>query len=229
MMSGAQLLGVGLPLLGGVALDERLVERPADQRDRLLLEVLRRRSVSISLACSATSARACSGVCDLPKNWLISGEVHREGVDLALVNGEDAVLVAGERGEAVDVLPHPLVGGVEQVGAVLVHLDSGLGLGSAVGVAADVVSAVEDENAESEVVGAPLGDGEPEQAGADDDEISVHTLSWSTAAVALLPTWRQRAGPSKSPHKSNGCGQQPANVCVIDCLSVRSASVRPGA
>ena len=36
---GGQLGGVGLPLLGGVALDERLVERPADQRDRLLLEV----------------------------------------------------------------------------------------------------------------------------------------------------------------------------------------------
>ena len=36
-----QLRGVGLPLLGGVALDERLVERTADQRDGLLFEVLR--------------------------------------------------------------------------------------------------------------------------------------------------------------------------------------------
>ena len=38
---GGQLARVGLPLLGGVAADERLVERPADQRDRLLLQVAR--------------------------------------------------------------------------------------------------------------------------------------------------------------------------------------------
>ena len=42
-----QFLRVGLPLLGGVALDERLVERAADQRDRLLLEVLRVRGVDL--------------------------------------------------------------------------------------------------------------------------------------------------------------------------------------
>ena len=90
----AQLLGVGLPLLGGVALDERLVERAADQADRLLLEVLGVRSVSISLACSAISARASSGVWVLPKNWLISAEVHRQRVDLALVLAEHPVLVA---------------------------------------------------------------------------------------------------------------------------------------
>ena len=63
------------------------------------------------------------------------------------------------------------------MGAVLVHLDAGLGLGRAVGVAADVVAAVEDEDLQAQVVGTPLGDGESEQAGADDDEICVHTLS----------------------------------------------------
>jgi len=34
-----QFLGVGLPLLGRVALHERFVERAADQRDGLLLEI----------------------------------------------------------------------------------------------------------------------------------------------------------------------------------------------
>jgi hypothetical protein len=33
---------------------------------------LRAAAVSISPACSAISARASSGVCDRPKNWLIS-------------------------------------------------------------------------------------------------------------------------------------------------------------
>ena len=61
MIVGGQLARVGLPLLGGVAADERLVERAADQRDRLLLEVRALRSSS-SAACSAISARASSGV-----------------------------------------------------------------------------------------------------------------------------------------------------------------------
>ncbi len=40
-VGGRQFLGIGLPLFCGVALDERFVERPADQRDGLFFEVLR--------------------------------------------------------------------------------------------------------------------------------------------------------------------------------------------
>ena len=57
------------------------------------------------------------------------------------------------------------------MGAVLVHLDVGLGVALAVGVAAEVVAALEDEHAETQLLGAALGDGETEQAGADDDEV----------------------------------------------------------
>src|SRR3712207_7459141 len=39
---GAELARVGLPLLRGIAAHERLVQRAADQRDGLLLEVVRR-------------------------------------------------------------------------------------------------------------------------------------------------------------------------------------------
>ena len=53
------------------------------------------------------------------------GQVDRQGVGLALVDAEDAVLVVRELGELVDVVPHPLVRGVEQVGAVDVDLDAG--------------------------------------------------------------------------------------------------------
>ena len=151
MMSGRQLLGVGLPLLGGVALDERLVERPADQGDRLLLEVLRLGGVDLAGLLGDQRARLVGGVA-LAEELVDQAEVHREGVDLALVLREDPVLVAGEVGEPVDVLPDLLVGGVEQVGAVDVHLDAGLGLGLAVGVAAEVVPALEHQHLQAELV-----------------------------------------------------------------------------
>jgi hypothetical protein len=52
-----------------------------------------------------------------------------------------------------------------------VHLDVGLGVALGVGVAAEVVATLEDEDAETQLLGAPLGDGEAEQSGADDDEV----------------------------------------------------------
>src|SRR5699024_2855680 len=84
---------------------------------------------------------------------------------------EDAVLVAGEIGEAVDVLPHALVGGVEQVRAVLVDLDPGLGLGLRVGVAADVVAPLEHQDALAELAGRPLGDRQTEESRPHHDEV----------------------------------------------------------
>ena len=58
--------------------------------------------------------------------------------------------------------------------AVAVHLDAGLGLDLAVGVAADVGAAVDDLNLEAEVVRAPLRNRETEEAGADNDDVRVH-------------------------------------------------------
>ena len=57
------------------------------------------------------------------------------------------------------------------MGAVLVHLDVGLRVALAVRVAAEVVAPLEDEHAETELLGAALGDREAEQSGADDDEV----------------------------------------------------------
>ena len=189
MMSGRELLGVGLPLLGRVALDERLVERAADQADPLLLEVLRLGGVDLAGLLGDQLARLVRGVA-LAEELVDQAEVHREGVDLPLVLREDAVLVAGEVGEPVDVLPDLVVGGVEQVGAVDVHLDAGLGLGLAVGVAAEVVATLEHQHLEVELSGAAFCDRQAEESGADDDEVRVqHTLlgrgdSQSTDGVA---------------------------------------------
>jgi hypothetical protein len=50
-----------------------------------------------------------------------------------------------------------------------VHLDAGSGLPLAVGIAPEVVAAFEDEHLQVELGGAAFGDGEAEEARADDD------------------------------------------------------------
>ena len=57
------------------------------------------------------------------------------------------------------------------MGAVLVHLDAGGRLLLGVGVAAEVVAALEDQYLQPELRGAPLGDGEAEEPAADDQQI----------------------------------------------------------
>src|SRR6185312_8990418 len=91
---------------------------------------------------------------------------------LAVVHGEDAVLVAGEFGELPDVVPDPLVRGVEQVSTVLVHLDAGLRLGLGVGVSADMRAAIDDEHPLAELSSHALGNRQTEKAGADDIEVN---------------------------------------------------------
>ena len=60
------------------------------------------------------------------------------------------------------------------------------GLGLAVGVAAEVVAALEDEDLQAQLVRTAFGDRQAEEAGSDDDEVSVqHTLLVGEAAVSL--------------------------------------------
>ncbi len=80
-----QLLGVGLPLLGGVALDERLVERPADQRDRLLLEVLRVGGVDLGGLLGDQLAGLVGGEV-LAEELRHQAKTHRELVGLPVVH-----------------------------------------------------------------------------------------------------------------------------------------------
>jgi hypothetical protein len=54
--------------------------------------------------------------------------------------------VIGELSELPNVVPHLLIGGVEQVRPVFVDFDSGLRLGFGIGVATEVRATVEDEN-----------------------------------------------------------------------------------
>ena len=169
-VGGGQFLRVGLPLLGGIALDERLVERAADQRDGLLLEVLRVGGFDLGGLLLDQLARRIGGEV-LAEELRHQAQAHRELVGLPVVHREHPVLVAGEVGELPHVVPHPLVGGVEQVGAVLVHLDAGLRLRLGVGVAADVRAPLEHEDALVELRRHALGNRQTEESGTDDEEV----------------------------------------------------------
>jgi hypothetical protein len=57
---------------------------------------------------------------------------------------------------------------MEEVGTVLVDLDAGLGFGFGEGVAADVRSAVDHQDAFVELGGHALGDRQAEEPGTDD-------------------------------------------------------------
>ncbi len=165
-----QFLRVGLPLLGGVVLDERLVQRAADQRDGLLLEVLGVGGLDLGGLFADQLARLIRGEV-LAEELRHQAEAHRELVGLPVVHREDAVLVAGEVGELPHVVPHLLIGGVEQVRAVLVHLDAGLRLGLGVRVAADVRAPLEDEDALVQLGRHALGNRQTEESGTDDEEV----------------------------------------------------------
>src|SRR5690606_14014646 len=58
-----------------------------------------------------------------------------------------------------------------QVGAVLVHLDTGLGFRLGVGVPADVTAPLHDQHSLAQLGGHPLGDRQTEEAGSDDYEV----------------------------------------------------------
>ena len=134
------------------------------------------------------SWRACIGGEVAAEELRHQAQAHRELIGLPVVHGEDAVLVAGEVGELSHVVPHPLVGRVEQVRAVLVHLDAGLRLRLGVGVAADVRASLDDEDALVQLRRHALGDRQTEESGTDDEEVktSGHRQPGYPTATARL-------------------------------------------
>ena len=73
-------------------------------------------------------------------------EAQRQEIRLPAVAGEDLVLVAVELHETVHELPDLRYVGVEDVGAVGVDFDAGLGVGLAPHVPPDGIAALEDEH-----------------------------------------------------------------------------------
>ena len=162
-----QVAAVATPLLLGVALHERLEDVAADERQRLLLEVLRLADV----LGSNLLGDLCFGICRRDNTRPHLGEgVHVEGhvVHVAVEVGDRRVDVVVELGEAVDVVPDVLHGGVEDVGAVTVDLDALDVLG--VDVARDVVAAVNNQDRFADALGCVGKDG-ARKAGTDDEVI----------------------------------------------------------
>jgi hypothetical protein len=86
--------------------------------------------------------------------------------------------VVREGGEAVHVFPDAVVGRVEKVRTVAVHLDAGLLFLFAVGIAADVMAAVENDDLQAQLSGGLFCDCQAEEARPYDDEVSGHKISW---------------------------------------------------
>lgn len=162
-----QVAAVTAPLLLGVALHERLEDVAADERQCLLLEVLRLADVLGGHLLGDLGAGI--GRRDDARPHLGEG-VHVEGhvVHVAAEVGYRRVDVVVELGEAVDVVPDVPHGGVEDVRAVAVDLDALDVLG--VDVAGDVVAAVDDQGRLAGALGGIGKDG-ARKAGADDEVI----------------------------------------------------------
>ena len=154
-----QILAVAAPLLLGVALHERLEDVAAHEGKRLLLEV---RGLADVLGGHLLGDLGL-GVRGRDDARPHLGEgVHVEGhvVHVAVEVGDRRVDVVVELGEAVDVVPDVLHGGVEDVRSVAVDLDALDVLG--VDVAGDVVAAVDDQDRLAGALGG-VGKSAPER------------------------------------------------------------------
>jgi hypothetical protein len=78
---------------------------------------------------------------------------------------------------------------VEQVGTVPVHFDAGLLFLFAVGIAADVVAAVEDNDLQAKLSGGLFCDCQAEKARPYDDEVSGHKISWFECGQPNVVHW----------------------------------------
>ena len=162
-----QVLAVAAPLLLGVTLHERLEDVAADEGQSLLLQVCRLADVLGGHLLG--NLGLCVGRRDDARPHLGEG-VHVEGhvVHVAVEVGDRRVDVVVELGEAVDVVPDVLHGGVEDVRAVAVDLDALDVLG--VDVAGDVVTAVDDQDRLAGALGG-VGEDGARKAGTDDEVI----------------------------------------------------------
>ena len=87
------------------------------------------------------------------------------------MHGEHPVLVIREVSELTHVLPHPLVGGVEEMGAITMDLDTGSRFGLGIGVAADVPAPIDHKDPFAQLGSRAFGDRQTEESRADDDQV----------------------------------------------------------
>ncbi|SIA42862.1 Uncharacterised protein [Mycobacteroides abscessus subsp. abscessus] len=172
---GGQLARIRLPLLGRVPRDEGVVEGPADQANRLLLEVA---GFSRDLGGLLLDQRTGLGRRIGCAEELVDGaQVDGQRVDDAPIVGVDTVAVVVKGGETVDVRPDALVRRVEQVRTVAVHLNAGSLVDRRVGVASDVVATLDDGHVHSESLRGLAGKRQAKKARPNNEQIHATPLS----------------------------------------------------
>ena len=116
-----KLLAVTSPLLFSVALNELLIDITANERDSLLLEIFWLAGDFLFLLLNL-----CSSLlrCHHTPHLVEGVHVKWHRVKLSLVVGYRAVCEAVELSKLCDVVPDPLVIGVEYVGSVHVYIDA---------------------------------------------------------------------------------------------------------
>ena len=172
-----QLAGVGLPLLGRVVFDERLIQRASNQRDALVVQVLRILACQFArLLLDQRLGFSRRVVCT--EELVDRAQIRRQRIYLAVMCGVHAMHVVREFGETVDILPHALIRRMEQMRTVLVDFGTGLFVEVRVRVAADVVAHVDDMHARASLLHCLLRHRQTEQACADHYQIRIrHILS----------------------------------------------------
>ena len=145
------------------------VQRPADQRDRLLLEVARlghlARVPRDPGPCFPGRHDPAVVEADCPK-------VDRHRINASLGDCPGALLVWRPFGETREIIKHLVTVRVKDVGSVFVDFDAALRIQVAVGVAADMVSLIDNYDAKP-LRGSALGNRHTVKTGADDDEVGI--------------------------------------------------------
>ncbi len=140
---GRNLVGRSTPLLFGIALDELGEDVLARQFHTLLVEVMRLvNSGKLGLLLLNTAASLIGGMHVGPQ--LAEGvHIERQIVKLAFIVSDRAVDIIVEATKAVHVAPHTLIGGMEDVRSIAMHVDIGHSLG--ITVAAYIGASLDDK------------------------------------------------------------------------------------
>ncbi len=190
--AGRKLGAAAAPLLFRVALDKLLEHVLADKGKGLFLEV---GGLAFADLLGGFGLLALDDLLGFRRGLdaphLREGvHVERQVVQLVLVAGNGAVHVVVELGELVDVVPHRAQRGMEDVRAVLVHVDAVDLFG--VDIAGDMIAAVDYQAGFAQLGGLVRENGAGD-AGADDKVVVMAVLHFGCEPLSCLFRIRAKA------------------------------------
>ena len=199
MMNAGRSVHLRPPLLARVFADEGVVERLADEGDRLRLEVdraVRRRRLR---GLRADEGGQLGGRQVEAVELVDEREPERQEVGLPIVPGEHLVLVAVELDEAAHEVPDVVQVRVEDVRPVGVHFDSGLRIGRAPHVPADHVPLLQNQNLPARLREHARDGAAPEARTRDYDINFLHAASIAHSSERVPRRRARRGAPGRRP------------------------------